>query len=64
MKKLFLKIVGVSVSVIRTGSIFQENDLILFVVKGAFLLVLIVVIYRNVISERTIKFLEQVRKFW
>ncbi len=58
MRKTFFKLIEVFGNVIVTGTIFQEDDLMLFVVKGAFLIVFIVVLYLLVTSKRTRKFLE------
>jgi len=64
MKKLLLKIMSSVLISIRTGSIFAEDNIGVFIVKATFLLAFIVIVYLLITSKRTKKFLRDVRKFW
>lgn len=62
MKKIVSEILSVLVVGLRTGSIFEENDLSIFIVKAIFTLIFVLVVFLLITSKRSVEFLKALRK--
>ena len=62
MKKIAIEIISVLVIGLRTGSIFEENDMSIFIAKAIFAIIFILIAFLLVTSKRSKEFLKVFRR--